>query len=68
MVTVFYRIVVLFLLTLILWLLCLLCERVLDQRGLDLALLVFRIATGIAVLSVVGVCVVMLILGRRGGR
>lgn len=68
MITALYRIVVVFLLTMILWLLCLVCVRILDQQGIDIALLLFRIATGIAVLSLVVVCIVMLIIERRGSR
>lgn len=68
MVTAFYRFVVLFLLVLILWLVCLISSQVLDRRGLEMVFLIFKVMTGIAVVSFVLLCLVLLALGRSGKR
>jgi hypothetical protein len=59
-----YRFVVLFLLVLILILVCAVSSTTLDRRGMEMAFLVFKIATGIAIVSFVVLCVVLLALKR----
>ena len=64
MVTAVYRGVVLFLLVLILWLVCLISSHVLDRRGMEMVFLIFKLATGIAIVSFVGLCALLLVLER----
>lgn len=68
MITAAYRFVVLFLLVLILFLLCSVSAAVLDQHGVDMILLVVKISMGIALASFLGLCLVLLILGRSEDR
>lgn len=68
MVTAFYRFIVLFLLTLILWLVCLISGQVLDRHGFEMVFLAFKAATVIAIVSFVVLCVILLAMGRRPKR